>query len=92
MIYKHERGVICFGSKEERACIRKGVRQDFSLSSYLFHLFVQKTIDKVKKEVQVNVKVHGERIEMLKFTDDTVLMIIYQIYIEYLVQDNGRGF
>lgn len=50
--------MIRFSSKEEEeeTCIRKCVRQGYSLFSYPLSLIVQKAIDKVREEVQDGVK------------------------------------
>lgn len=35
---------------------------------------MQKAIDKIREELKVDIKVHGERIGILRFADDIVIM------------------
>lgn len=73
-IYTREIGVVRDGSNEESAHIQRGVRQGCSLSPYLFNLYVQKAIDRVREEVNLGLPIHGERIDMIRFADDIALM------------------
>ena len=45
------------------------------LSPYLFNFYVQKTVDKVREEVQIGIEIHGERTDMLRLADDVLTMI-----------------
>lgn len=45
-----------------------------TLSPFLFNLYAQKIINKVKEEIEVEIKINGERINMLKFSDDTAVI------------------
>ena len=73
-LYKHERRVVSF-SNRYKACIGKGVRSDCYLSQYVYNQFMcYKAIDKVREEVQVSINVHGEKIDMLRFADNIVIM------------------
>ena len=46
-IYENERGIIRCGNTKEEAVIRRGFRQDCSLSPVLFHLYTQRAVDRV---------------------------------------------
>uniref|UniRef100_A0A8D8Z0H2 Craniofacial development protein 2 n=1 Tax=Cacopsylla melanoneura TaxID=428564 RepID=A0A8D8Z0H2_9HEMI len=72
-LYKNEVGVVRIGEIQEEANIKKGVRQGCSLSPYLFNLYVQEAINKIREETEVGVKIHGERIDMLRFADDIAI-------------------
>ncbi|KAI5692524.1 hypothetical protein M8J77_008381, partial [Diaphorina citri] len=52
-LYKNEIGVIRSGDSQEEAVIKKGVRQGCSLSPYLFNLYAQEAINRIREETQV---------------------------------------
>lgn len=73
-LYKNEIGVIKSGTREEEAKIMKGVRQGCSLSPYLFNLYVQEAINKIREKGGVGINIHGEKIDMLRFADDIAVL------------------
>ncbi|VVC32955.1 Reverse transcriptase domain [Cinara cedri] len=73
-LYKNEIGVIKSGASEEEAKIMKGVSQGCSLSPYLFNLYVQEAINKIKEKGGVGINIHGEKIDMLRFADDIAVL------------------
>uniref|UniRef100_A0A8D8XEA4 Craniofacial development protein 2 n=1 Tax=Cacopsylla melanoneura TaxID=428564 RepID=A0A8D8XEA4_9HEMI len=76
-LYKNEVGVIRCGDTEEEAVIKKGVRQGCSLSPYLFNLYVQEAINKIREECQVGIDIEAEiteKVDMLRFADDIAIV------------------
>ncbi|KAI5718650.1 hypothetical protein M8J77_024598 [Diaphorina citri] len=73
-LYKNEVGVIRSGEVQEEAVIQKGVRQGCSLSPYLFNVYVQEAINHIKEDTNVGIKIHGEKIDMLRFADDIAII------------------
>jgi len=61
-LYEQEIGVVRCGNSKVEAQIRKGVRQGCSLSLSLFNLYVQEAINKIREEIEVGIKINGERI------------------------------
>lgn len=57
--YQKETVVIRFGEFEEETCIRKGVKQDCTLSPKFTHL---------------GVKLNSRKINVLRFTDDIAVI------------------
>ena len=72
-LYKNEKGIIRFGNIQEEAEIKKGVRQGCSLSPYLFNVYVQEAINRIREEIQVGINIHGEKIDMLRYADDIAI-------------------
>ena len=56
---------------QKEASTRKGVRQGCSLSPSLLNLYSEEAINKIKN---IDVKVHGGTIKILRFADDTSLL------------------
>lgn len=75
-LYKEEKAVIRCGSHNEEAAIQQGVRQGCSLSPILFNLYIQKAMDEVRAALidTHGVRVHGEKIDMIRFADDIALI------------------
>jgi len=69
-LYEQEIGVLRCGNSGEEAEITKGVRWGSTLSPSLFNLYVQEAVNKVREEIEVGVRINGERIDMLRFADD----------------------
>jgi len=53
----------------EEAKIRKGVGRGCTLSPSYFNIYVQKAINKVREEIEVGIRINGERIDMLRFAE-----------------------
>ncbi|VVC46280.1 Reverse transcriptase domain [Cinara cedri] len=69
-LYKQEIGVIRCENSREEAEIRKGC----TLSPSLFNLYVQEAVNKVREEIEVGIRINGERIDMLRFADDIAVI------------------
>lgn len=69
-LFEQEMGVIRRGNGQGEAGIRKGVRQRCTLSQSGFNLHVQEAaIHKLREEIFIQIRIYGERIDMLRFTD-----------------------
>jgi len=73
-LYRNETGIVRYGDSQEIAKIRKGARQGCSLSPSLFNLYVQEAINRVRKLIQVEKKIRGENLDMLRFADDIAVL------------------
>ena len=74
-LYENQRANIRLDNCEEEAKIRKGVRQGCSLSPIIFNMYIEEAMNKVKEgSCNEGIKIHGERIIMLRFADDIVLL------------------
>jgi len=73
-LYKSQTAVIKIEDQEREAVIGKGVRQGCCLSSLLFNLYVEEATKIVKEKFRAGITVQGERIKMLRFADDLVLL------------------
>ena len=73
-LYSGQKATIRFEGQEGEANIKKGVRQGCSLSPVLFNIYIENAIKEVKKKFRAGVTIHGERIKMLRFADDIVLV------------------
>jgi len=73
-LYEQKIEVVRCGNSQEEAKIKKGVRQGFTLSSFFFNLYVQEVINKLREEVEVWIRINGERINMLRFADDIAVI------------------
>lgn len=73
-LYKNEVGIIKGDSKEEIAKIKKGVRQGCSLSPYLFNVYIQDAIDKIREEKSRGISIQGHKIDMIRFADDIAVL------------------
>jgi hypothetical protein len=51
-LYQKETAVIRFGETEEKARIRKGVRQGCNLSPRIFNAYIQEAIDIIREKIQ----------------------------------------
>ena len=54
-LYKNGRGIIRSSNNQEEVKVKKGVRQGSSLSPFLFNLYVQDAINRIKEEIQVGI-------------------------------------
>lgn len=75
-LYKDEMAVIRFGSSEEEAKIKAGVRQGCSLSPALFNLYIQHAIDEMREDLEDTrgIRMLGEKIDMVRYADDIALV------------------
>jgi hypothetical protein len=73
-LYEQEIGVVRCGNSREEAEIRKVVKQGCTLSPSLFNLYVQETVNKVREEIEVGVRINGERLDMLRFADNIAII------------------
>jgi len=74
-LYENQRANIRLDNCEEEARIRKGVRQGCSLSSILFNMYIEEAVNEVKEGCyNEGINIQGERILMLRFADDIVLL------------------
>lgn len=71
-LYKKQRTEIEINGIKKEAKIRKGVRQGCPLSPYLFNLFIEGAIGKMK-ETTKGIKINGKRIHCIRFADDIVV-------------------
>jgi hypothetical protein len=65
--------INCDGNIQE-AEVRKGVGQGCALSPMIFNVYIEKAINKIKEKLKTGVQVHGEKISMLCFADDFVII------------------
>ena len=84
-LYKGQKAMIRIEGEEGEANIKKGVRQGCSLSPVLFNLYIENAIKEVKEKFKAGVTVHGERIKMLRFADDIVLVAEKQDDLEEIL-------
>ncbi|KAL4142182.1 hypothetical protein QTP88_004691 [Uroleucon formosanum] len=61
------------GEHSITAKIKRGVRQGCSLSPYLFNIFVEKIMDKYKRNSN-GISINGEKINCIRFVDDIALV------------------
>lgn len=73
-MYKNQEGIIRVGDQERSARIKKGVRQGCSLSSLLFNIYIEQAMTEIKERFETGVKIHGERISMIRFADDITIL------------------
>jgi len=74
-MYENQKATIKIDNLEAKADIRKGVRQGCSLSPILFNLYIEYAMNQLKVETpEAGVKIHGERIPMLRFADDIAVL------------------
>jgi len=65
--------VKCDGIEKE-ARIKKGVRQCCSLLPLIFNTYIEETLNEVSEKMDVGVTIQGEKVEMLRFADDIVVL------------------
>lgn len=68
-LYKNETGLVRYGDSQEIAEIEKGVRQRYLLSPCLFNLYEQEAINQVRELIEVEIKIQGENVDMLRYAD-----------------------
>ena len=73
-MYKNQEGIIRVGDQERSARIKKGLRQGCSLSSLLFNIYIEQAMTEIKERFETGVKIHGERISMIRFADDITIL------------------
>jgi len=61
LLYKKQETLIEVGEHNATAKIKRGVRQDCSLSPYLFNLLIEGIINKYKKNSK-GISINGEKI------------------------------
>ena len=54
--------------------IKRGVRQGYILSPYLFNIYSERIMRDVKAELEGGVQIGGEKLNNLRFADDTVIL------------------
>jgi hypothetical protein len=54
--------------------INRGVRQGFTLSPIIFNLYIQESIDMIKENANLRIKINGQKINMLRFANDIALI------------------
>jgi len=73
-LYQKDTAVIRFGENEEEACIRKRVRQDYTLSRSIFNAFIQKAIDMIREKIYLGININDRKIDMLRFADVSAII------------------
>jgi len=69
-IYNDELAVKRIQDEVEKAKINRGVRQGCTLSPIIFNAYIQEAIDMIKENNNLGIKINGQKINMLRFTDD----------------------
>lgn len=62
-LYQKEIAVIRFNEIEGEARIRKGVRQDYTLSHIIFNVYIQEAIDMIREKTQLGKKFNATEID-----------------------------
>lgn len=70
---KMQVSVVKIQDKVKGAKINKGVRQGCTLSPIIFNVDIQEAIDKIKEDTNLGININGQKISMLRFTDDIAL-------------------
>ena len=73
-MYRNQTATLTIEEHKKEALIRKGVRQGCSLSPLLFNLYMELAVNDVKEQFRFGVTVQGEKIKMLRFADDIVIL------------------
>jgi len=66
-LYKNQVIQIQLDGIEEVARIGKGVRQGYILSHILFNMYIEEAIKEIKNEIQVGVRIGGQKVVALRF-------------------------
>jgi hypothetical protein len=66
--------VVKCGRIEKEAWIKKGVRQGCSLSPLIFNIYIEEALNEVREKMNVGVTIQGEKVGMLHFADDIVVL------------------
>jgi len=73
-LYKDELAVMRIQYSVEEAKINRGVGQGCTLSPNIFNAYIQEAIDMMKDNTNLGIKINGQQICVLRFTDDIALI------------------
>lgn len=74
-LYKDELAVVKIQDNVEETKVNKGGRQGCTLTPIVFNAYIYEAIKKIKEGTNLGVKINGQRISMLRFTDDIALLV-----------------
>ena len=80
-LHKNQVAVIKSGPSSEETTARKGVRQGCALSPVIFNVYIEKAINEIKEKPS-GVNIHGGKVSMLRFANDTVLIAETERYLK----------
>jgi hypothetical protein len=99
-LYKAQTTIIDI-NRAIKGKIRKGIRQGCPLSLYLFNIFIKASINELKNNTG-EIKINGQRIHCMRFSDDIVrlaksqndmnkmLNTLADVFDEYQLKINGQ--
>jgi hypothetical protein len=73
-LYKIHMAVVKCGGTEKEAGIKKGVRQSYSLLPLIFNTYTEEDLNEVREKMDVGMYIQSEKIDMLHFADDIVVL------------------
>jgi hypothetical protein len=80
-LYKHQTTFVKIKENKREAAVRKGVKKGCNVSSLLFNIYIERAINEFK-EYCTGMKVNGVRIQMLRFADDTEIIVQHEINLK----------